>query len=854
MFGRLPREGEAGTVADFRNERPAASGIRNLGSGTWKRCVGREECKGVGSVAGIVAASESYGLMFSLISRFVIRRPWLVFLAWLALAVVLRSVAPRWDEITKDDTVRFFPPDYPSVLGQELLEHGFPQDAASSQVVLVYERASGRLTPDDFRYVERTAARFYQFAQVHPELGFKKLDTHNSPVIGHRLIGNGADGRSQAVLTILSLNGTYRAKTTRIAVDHILEWLAEDRPEPPSGLERSVTGSAVVGHDINTAANESIANTSRTTVILVILILLVVYRSPLLAMVPLVTIALSLLVSFWTIALLTTFPSLGFQVINITRVFIVVILFGAGTDYCLFLIARYSEELGRGRTRLDALREAIDQVGGALIASAGTVIVGLGMLYFSSFAQIRYTGPTIALSLAVALAASLTLAPTLLAGLRGAMFWPFRAPHLEPTSPRESESLGEGESLDSLPTKGFWVNVADLVVRHPIAILSVCLLVLGTLAAVGARTKTNYNQLADLDRDRPSVIGAAVVRRYFAVGELSPATVLIENPVLDFRSPPGREAIAETSRRLAAIDNVAEVRSLTQPVGRPPSAPAAAGFFGRVADQALRLGAESRYVSLHPASRSDLNHITRFDVVFRTDPFSAVSMETLERVREVLQAATADDQPLKGTRTIGLVGSTSAVNDLRRVTTSDERRMYVLVTLGVYAILVLLLRRPGISLYLMGTVVLGYLASLGLTDLVFHALHRGPEPWGGLDWTVGFFLFVILVAVGEDYNILLMARVIEEERKHGVVDGTRRAVAHTGGIISSCGLIMAGTFGSMLTGNLTSLRELGFALGLGVLLDTFLVRPILVPAFVVLVDRVRTRHKTAPDLQPSEAI
>ncbi len=211
------------------------------------------------------------------------------------------------------------------------------------------------MTPDDFRHVERVASRFFQFAQAHPGLGFKKLDTHRSPVIGPRLIGTSNDGRSQAVLTILSLNGTYRAKTTRIAVDQILEWLAQDRPAPPAGLELTVTGSAVVGHDINTAANESIANTTWTTVILVILILLVVYRSPLLAMVPLVTIALSVLVSFWTIALLTTVPGLGFQVINITRVFVVVVLFGAGTDYCLFLIARYSEELGRGRTRVDAL-------------------------------------------------------------------------------------------------------------------------------------------------------------------------------------------------------------------------------------------------------------------------------------------------------------------------------------------------------------------------------------------------------------------------------------------------------------------------------------------------------------------
>ena len=182
------------------------------------------------------------------------------------------------------------------------------------------------------------------------------------------------------------------------------------------------------------------------------------------------------------------------------------------------------------------------------------------------------------------------------------------------------------------------------------------------------------------------------------------------------------------------------------------------------------MAAESRYVSLKPAKRADLNHITRFDIVFKTDPFAEPSLETLEQVRDVLQTASASGQPLEGTREVGLVGSSAAVNDLRRVTTADQRRMYVLITLGVYAILVLLLRRPGISLYLIATVVLGYLASLGLTDLVFHALHRGPTPWGGLDWTVGFFLFVILVADRRGLQHLPDGpggRGGEEARRHG---------------------------------------------------------------------------------------
>ncbi|MHB1561699.1 MAG: MMPL family transporter, partial [Isosphaeraceae bacterium] len=383
--------------------------------------------------------------------------------------------------------------------------------------------------------------------------------------------------------------------------------------------------------------------------------------------------------------------------------------------------------------------------------------------------------------------------------------------------------------------------------QYPASILVVCLAALIPLAVVGARTRANYNQLADLDPDRPSVIGAQAIRRHFAVGELSPASALLDDPTIDFRSPQGRAAIAEVSRRLESVARVAEVRSLTQPVGRPIESETGRGYIGRFGDRLLGYAAESRYVSLRPTRPADAEHITRFDIVFKTDPFSEESLEALDQVRQTLEKAAAPGGPIAGTRAIGMAGSTSAVNDLRRVTTSDQRKMYVLISAGVYVILVALLRRPAIGLYLVATVVLGYLASLGITDLVFHALHRGPERWGGLDWTVGFFLFVILVAVGEDYNIFLMARVVEEEEKHGVIEGTRLAVAHTGGIISSCGLIMAGTFGAMLAGKLASLRELGFALGLGVLLDTFLVRPILVPAFLILLDRARTRRRGLAD-------
>jgi RND superfamily putative drug exporter len=273
-------------------------------------------------------------------------------------------------------------------------------------------------------------------------------------------------------------------------------------------------------------------------------------------------------------------------------------------------------------------------------------------------------------------------------------------------------------------------------------------------------------------------------------------------------------------------------------------------------NQAIRQGILEHYVSTAPATKADHNHITRLDVVFSVSPFSEEAMESLNRVEAAVDEAALPGGPIAGASS-GIAGTTVQIDDLKRVTTADQHRMYVLVTLGVYAILVILLRRPGICLYLIATVIIGYLASLGMTELVFRSLHTGPGPWIGLDWKVGFFLFVILVAVGEDYNIFLMSRVIEEEHKHGPIEGTRRAVAHTGGIISSCGVIMAGTFGAMLFGTLTTLRELGFALGLGVMLDTFIVRPILVPAFVVLWHRLRPEAKldapTIPHDEPEAA-
>jgi RND superfamily putative drug exporter len=794
--------------------------------------------------------------MFDWLASLVNRRGWLVLVGWLAFAAALYATAPAWSTVSRDDDVRFFPANYPSVLGQELLERGFPADTASSSVVLVAERPDRHLTDKDREFILDISRRLRSLVETDKSLGIKRVDDLSLAGLGPKLIGTRPDGPGQAALTMVSLQGTYVSRQARQAVDRLSEELDQFRAKAPDGLVLEMTGAAAVGRDTNRASTTSVGATTYATIILVIAILLCVYRSPLLALIPLATIALSVWTSLMAIALLTRLPGLHFQVINITNVFVVVVLFGAGTDYCLFLIARYREELRRGRRGPEALTEAIRQVSGALVASAGTVIVGLGMLWFSTFAKIQYTGPAIALSLAIALVASLTLAPVLLHWLRAAVFWPFAQPH------HTKGADPEQESLEETPMSGLWAWVANVVVRYPGLILVASILALIPLAVVGTKTKASYDLLADLTPDQPSVRGARIIERYFAAGELGPSSVLVDHPTLDFRSDAGVDAIERACRELEKLPDVHEVRAVSRPLGKTlktvadrlnPPKTTPSNFFSRLGRQAseqvterlIRTQADPHYVST-AAAGADRDHITKISVIFKTAPFATESLAALDRVRQRMQEATGSGRPLAGARQIGLSGTTTLVNDLRHVTSQDETRMYILVTVGVYVILVVLLRRPGICLYLIATVVVGYLASLGLTELVFRSLHQGPQPWSGLDWKVGFFLFVILVAVGEDYNIFLMSRVLEEERRHGPIEGTRRAVAHTGGIISSCGLIMAGTFASMLIGNLSALRELGFALGIGVLLDTFIVRPILVPAFVVLLHGARpsTRRRS----------
>jgi RND superfamily putative drug exporter len=775
--------------------------------------------------------------MLKALGRFAAGHPWLICAAWLFAGAILALVAPAWDSHAQDDDVRFLPARCQGVQGYRLLQEAFPQDVFASKAIFVLERPGG-LTGADLALIDTLVADLNRLREEEPALQITRVLSHREPFVGRRLLS--ADG--QCTLIQMSLDTPYLALQTRATVNRaeaqLRRRLAQAGPGAPT---LTTTGPAGVGRDLTAASADSLESTTVATVVLVVVILLLVHRAPLLALIPLATIAGSVFVALKLLSCCTVVP--GFHLVQISRIFAVVMLYGAGTDYCLFLIARYREELAHGRQLSEAIAHSIGAVGGALTASAATVVCGLALMALAEFAKVRCGGPAIAVSLMVALAASLTLAPALLRILGPLAFWPGRMPH------GEDHPAARG-------SEGLWGTLSRAVVRRPGWVLAGSVVLLLPLALVGCGVRANYRAVGELAPTCQSVRGLGAIQQHFTAGEAGPITVLLESTT-DWDSPAGRAVVGHLSRGLGFLDNVAEVRSLTQPLGETLSMPAEPpnlqgqlfksvwrSVVNGLADQVQR-SSRDFYLAVLPSGPAGgpTRYVTRLDVVLRTDPFDAQSTHSLDLIELWLRDKLPEATPALGQVQTATYGVTVNARDLAEVTESDRLRINTLVLIGIFLILLLLVRQPWLAAYLLATVLLSYFAALGATTLLSH--WWTGRPIGEVDWRVPFFLFTILVAVGEDYNILLLSRALQERRRYGPVEGTRRALARTGGTITSCGLIMAGTFATLMLGGLNTLIQIGFALSFGVLLDTFVVRPFLVPAFAVWMWR-----KEEPKLPP----
>jgi putative drug exporter of the RND superfamily len=657
------------------------------------------------------------------------RIKYLVILFWLVVVAVAGPLAGKLTGVEKNEAKSWLPGSAESTQVLDIQSSFTSPDTIPA--VVVYERQSGITGADQ--------AKAAADAQTWSRL----------PDLDGQVAGPVPSGDGKAIRTIIPLdlgpNGWDKAGDLADDIRHVATTDA-------NGMDVHITGPLGTAADSSKAFEGIDSTLLFATVGVVVVILLFTYRSPILWLLPVLSAGVALTVAQAVIYLLAKHA--GLTVNAQSAGILTVLVFGAGTDYALLLVARYREELRRHQNRHEAMAVALHRAGPAIIASAATVAVGMICLMVAKTNSTKGLGPVAAIGIVVGLAVMLTLLPALLVTVGRWVFWPVR--------PRFG-------SEDHTVT-GVWARVGARIARAPRLTWVATTVVLAALAigivqldATGLTNKESFRGSQD------SIVGEEVLARHFPAGAGSPV-VVVSNAG---QAAQVRDAFASTE------------------------------------------GIDSASVTQQPLVKGGHAYV---EGTLESAPDSQAAYHTVDRVRDRVHAISGADAK---------VGGNSAINlDVQRAARWDRNVIIPIVLVVVFIILALLLRAILAPLLLVATVVLSFGAALGASALVFRHLFG----FGGADTSLPLFVFVFLVALGIDYNIFLMTRVREETGRYGTRRGALIGLAATGGVITSAGLVLAGTFAVLGTLPLVAFAEIGFAVAFGVLLDTIVVRSVLVTA------------------------
>jgi putative drug exporter of the RND superfamily len=662
------------------------------------------------------------------------RTKWLVVVFWVAVLAVSGPLAGKLTSVQKNDTVEWLPQTAESTQVFKLSEQF--QDSDVIPAVVVYER-TGSITAADMAAV---AADKVEFADVEG-------------VVADQIVGPipSQDGQAIQLLVPIDMGTAGWERLTTVVED-----MRAGAAEPAEGLTRYVTGPAGVSADFG-AAFEGIDSTLLyTAAVVVIVILLFTYRSPVLWMLPVISAVVALTSAQ---AVIYLFARYGDLTVNAqSQGILTVLVFGAGTDYALLLVARYREELRRHEDRHEAMAFALHRAGPAIFASASTVILGMLVLLVAEMNSTKGMGPVAAIGIAVGLLAMITLLPALLVIVGRWVFWPVRPTY---------------GSVDRTAT-GVWARIGALIAGRPRVVWVTTSVLLAGMALGLTRLDATGVSNADAFTNKPeSISGSEVLAKHFDAGSGDPV-VVISNA----------EDAAEVRSAFAGVEGISEV---TEPVIKDGHA----------------------YV----------------EGTLTVAPDTQAARDTVEEVRDAVHAVPGADAHVGG--------SSALVLDSLEASARDNLVVIPLVLLAVLLILAVLLRAIVAPILLVATVVLSFLAALGLSALAYEYIFG----FNGADPSLPLWVFVFLVALGIDYNIFLMTRVHEEAKQVGTRRGALIGLAATGGVITSAGLVLAGTFAALATLPMVMFVQIGFAVAAGVLLDTIIVRAVLVTALNLDVGR-----------------
>ncbi len=712
------------------------------------------------------------------------RSKWAVIAVWVIAGFALFGFQPKLQEATTNENEAFLPETAESTEVNEILDLRF-EDGNEVDALIAYNRAGG-LTPADEKRITADALEIAAVEKPDPGATCSAsevkgvlavVDPFAGPVCGaENLPGAGSREQSAAAgavpappggepetpgaesvskdnSTALVLVRTNADKSDDI-IDNV-EVLRGIAPEPNAAegeLGAYVTGIAGIIAD-SIEVFESIDTTLLlVTVTLVLVLLLAIYRSPVVALVPLFVVAIAYGIA--AAAVYGLVQAGAVEVNGQTTSLLIVLMFGAGTDYCLLIVSRYREELRIFEDKHEAMAHATERTGPAILSAGATVFAAMLILSLADFKATQTMGPVLALGIAIMLLAGLTLLPAVLSALGRNAFWPAIPKH----------------GTEQRQPLGVWRRVGHFVHDRPVFAIVASVVFLG-LGALGSFQDRGVIDFGEGFRDPPeSVEGQQLLEETLSGGQIAPTTILV--------SPEAAAPVASAMNSLEGVESAVPAGESTE--GEP---------------------------------------LVRIEVTLAYDPFSDEANDLVPEIRSTAAEAA-------GGATV-LVGGTTAENfDTTETLRSDAKLIVPLILLLIFLILCVLLRALVAPLYLVATVVLSYAFAIGASNIIFTEIFNQPDGDPGLPT----FAFIFLVALGVDYNIFLISRIREEAQYREVHDAVITGLERTGGVITSAGLILAGTFCALMTLPLETLFQLGFTVALGLLVDTFLVRTILVPA------------------------
>ena len=697
---------------------------------------------------------------------------------WIGVIVTLALVAPPISEVTTNEQEEFLPVGVESVQALEILRNKYPMDDGIPAIAVFH-------SDDGFDEFELGGIHDYiKFlgSDDLPGVIFDQIPTLD----GYSLINafKSSDGSTFAIP--FKVTGSPSDPSFSNSIDSAVAQaqLIGGRVQ----VDANLTGPATILRDAVKIFQSIDLRITLVTILVVIVIMFFIYRAPGLVFIPLFILVSALMVARFVAALvvdLTGLP-LNDQVTSIMSV----LLFGVGTNYVLFIVARYREEITNSSDRFRAMESAMRKVGPSIIGSSMTTVVAMFLLIFSTLGSFKTMGPMLAITVSIMLIVALTVLPAAIVLMSRLAFWPSRTI----------------ASQQNLVTKPIWEKIGRFVVNRPKTVFLVTTAILLIAITPSFRMVPSFNFIDGFPDDVESKSGYALLKKGFAPGDLSPTSVFIHTPDHD---------VIDHSAFIEGLANAIEdnpgvnyVKGMTRPYG---------SYIGQQVDEA----------SLKMFNSPD-GTTSRLDVSLMGDPYSEKALTVIEDIRSIIQS-TINSQSITGVEV--LVGGDTAVQlDTKTVIDEDTRLLAPLILFAILCVLILIQRSFVAPLYLLFSVIISYAATFGISIFIFQDILNHT----GVAYSNGIWIFVFLVALGADYNIFVIARIKEETERLGFNEGIAVAVGKTGGVVTSAGIILASTFAVLTTLPLRDVFQLGMAVMLGVLIDTFVVRTLLVPSMAAI--------------------